>query len=226
MASNGREGSAVALAICLAAAWTGLSCWRAGVLRPSDPLPRHVRHAMVLDGQGASGSRASEGLRLLREGSIDTLVLSGVQLGGGLVYSMIWARMLPLSPSERSRVLELRSQCHSTQDEATLADSVFHALGDDTVVVITSDYHVWRAASIFRRRSRSGTVFVLHGADDPYWDLGWSNRESRKMRFLEWTKRLVWVLGEQWMSAPREFPTPEFARGQEVGRIPPPAWTP
>ena len=226
MPSTRPRGLVAGFGLGLVVAWTGISCWRAGALRPADPLPRHVRHAMVLDGQGVSGSRAFEGLRLLREGSVDTLVLSGVQIGGGFFYSMVWARMLPLAPSERSRVLELRSDCHSTQNEAILADSVFHALGDDTVVVVTSSYHVWRAASIFRRRSRSGTVFVVHGADDPYWDLGWSDRESCKMRFLEWTKRSVWVLWEQWAPAPKEFPASQFARGVDVGRIPPSAWTP
>jgi len=187
-------------------------------------MPAHVRHAMVLDGQGPSGSRALEGLRLLREGRTDTLVLSGVAIGGGYFYSMIWARMLPLTSSERGRVLELRSDCNSTQDEATLAASVFS--GDDTVLVVTNAFHAWRAASVFRRHSRSGTVFRVHSVGDEVWDRGWSDREARKMRFLEWTKRAVWVLWEQWLPV-RAVPTwHELVRGEALGRFPPPAWTP
>jgi len=197
---------------------------RAGVFRGPDPMPGHMRHAMVLDGQGPSGSRALEGLRLLRQGRIDTLVLSGVEIGGGYFYSMLWSRMLPLTQAERTRVLELRSVCNSTQDEASLADSVFS--GDDTVLVVTSAFHAWRAASIFRRRSRSRAVFRVHATGDEVWDRGWSDRESRKMRFLEWTKRTVWVLWEQWLPVRGAPARHEFARGEALGRFPPPAWTP
>ena len=210
-----------ALAVLL---WAGLSASRAGLFRGPDPLPGHVRHAMVLDGQGPSGSRALEGLRLLREGRTDTLVLSGVEIGGGFFYSMLWARMLPLTHAERGRVLELRSACTSTQDEARVAAAAFS--GDDTVLVVTSAFHAWRAASIFRRRAASGTVFRVHAAADEVWDRGWSDRESRKMRFLEWTKRAVWVLWEQWLPVRGEPARHEFVGGEALGGMPAPSWIP
>jgi len=220
---DGRLAGAVgsALAVLL---WTVVSASRAGVFRGPDPLPGHVRHAMVLDGQGPSGERASEGLRLLRGGRTDTLVLSGVAIGGGFFYSMLWVRMLPLSGAERDRVVELRSVCTSTQDEARLAASVFS--GDDTVLVVTSAFHAWRAASIFRRRAGSGTVFRVHAVGDEVWDRGWSDREGRKMRFLEWTKRAVWVLWEQWLPAGGEPAWHQFVGGAALGRFPPSAWIP
>jgi hypothetical protein len=222
-----RRGSKVAAAAAgVVLVWTGVSCLRAGVFHPPDRLPRHARHAMVLDGQGPSGSRAFEGLDLLRRGTVDTLVLSGVRIGGGFVYSMIWSRMLPLTGSERTRVQELRSDCSSTQDEAMLSDSIFHALGEDTVVVVTSRYHAWRASSIFRLRARFGTVFAIHAAVDPSWDKGWSDREASKMRFLEWTKRLAWVLVEQWMPHQGRSTWCEVVRGERLGQVPAPAWTP
>jgi hypothetical protein len=215
----GAEASALAILL-----WTGISAWRAGVFRGPDPLPGHVRHAMVLDGQGPSGSRALEGLRLLRDGRTDTLVLSGVEIGGGFFYSMLWVRMLPLSRAERERVVELRSDCTSTQDEARVAASIFS--GDDTVLVVTSAFHAWRAASIFRRRAGSGTVFRVHATGDEVWDRGWSDREGRKMRFLEWTKRAVWVLWEQWLPARGEPAWHNSVRGAALGQIPASAWIP
>ncbi|HXP90435.1 MAG TPA: ElyC/SanA/YdcF family protein [Fibrobacteria bacterium] len=216
-----RTAGALALAVVV---WTGISALRAGVFRGPDPMPGHVRHAMVLDGQGPSGERAMEGLRMLREGRTDTLVLSGVEIGGGFFYSMLWVRMLPLSGAERDRVVELRSSCTSTQDEARLAASVF--TGDDTVLVVTSAFHAWRAASIFRGRAGSGTVFRVHAVGDGVWDRGWSDREARKMRFLEWTKRIFWVLWEQWLPVRGDPAWHEFVRGHELGRFPPPAWIP
>ena len=191
-----------------------------------DPLPNHVRYVMVLDGQGPSGSRALEGLRLVREGNADTLVLSGTEIGGGYAYSMLWVRMLPLSGAERQRTLELRSGCTSTRDEARLAGSVFSRLGQDTVMVVTSAYHAWRAASIFHRSAKSGVVFWIHAAPDPTWESGWSTREGQKMRFLEWTKRVVWTLWEQWLPVRGDPPWHAFIRSPALGDFPPPAWSP
>ena len=227
MRRQGKEnGGARALFAILLFLWCVVSAVRAGIFHGSDALPRHARYVFVLDGQGPSGSRALEGLRLLREGMTDTLVLSGTQLGGSFVYSMLWVRMLPLSGPERQRTLELRSGCTSTQDEARMADSVFSGLGADTVVVVTSSYHAWRTGSIFRRNARSAVVFRVHGTVDPGWERGWSDREGRKMRLMEWTKRTVWVLYEQWIPVKGAVPSNGFARGAALGELPTPAWNP
>ena len=220
---SGRPRTLGAILVLL---WSAISAYRAGAFRHPDPQPRHARYAMVLDGQGPSGSRAMEGLRLLREGKIDTLVVSGTEIGGGFVYSMLWVRMLPLSGLERRRTLELRSGSTSTQDEARLAGSVFSGLAQDTVVVVTSAFHAWRAESIFRRCASSRVVFVVRAAPEPIWERGWSDREGRKMRFLEWTKRIVWVLWEQWVPIRGDPPWHVFIRGPGLGELPAPAWTP
>ena len=227
MARRGKGGGGPArLAAIPVLLWISISALRSGAFRRTDPQPRHASYAMVLDGQGLSGSRGTEGLRLLREGRIDTLVLSGTEIGGGFVYSMVWVRMLPLAGPERRRTLELRSGSTSTQDEARLADSVFSNLGQDTVVVVTSTYHAWRAGSIFRRETRSGVVFRIHSAPDPGWDGGWTDREGLKLRFFEWSKRVVWVLWEQWFPVRSGPPWHMFVRGPDLGEVPPPAWTP
>jgi hypothetical protein len=220
------DGGPMRLAAILVLLWCVVSAVRAGIFERSSPLPSHARYTFVLDGQGPSGSRSFEGLRLLREGKTDTLVLSGTEIGGGFVFSMLWVRMLPLSGPERQRTLELRSACTSTQDEARMADSAFSGLGADTVVVVTSAYHAWRANSIFNRVARSTVVFRVHEAVDPGWDRGWSDRESRKMRLMEWTKRIVWVLWEQWFPKSGPLPPHVFVRGAGLGEVPPPSWTP
>jgi len=204
--------------------WMAISAWKTGVFRSADPPPRHARHALVLDGQGPTGCRAWEGLRLLREKRTDTLVLSGTEVGGGVFYSMVWSRMLPLDSVERTRTLEMRSGSTSTQDEARLADSLFHALGDDTVMVVTSAYHAWRTASVFRRVARSGCVFVVVPAPDPDWDKGWRDREGRKMLVMEWTKRFYWLVWENWRPVHGPLPWVVFGRGADLGRLPDPAW--
>lgn len=224
MPPMGPKQGAIRLFAMAAVLWTAISAWKAGAFRPPDPLPGHVRHALVLDGQGPAGSRAEKGLDLLRRHLADTLVLSGTDVGGGVVYSMIWARMLPLDSLDRTRTVELRSGSSSTQDEARLADSLFHRMGDDTVMVVTSSFHAWRTASVFRRIARSGTVFVVVPSPDPVWDKGWMDREGRKMHLMEWTKRLYWTLWERWSPVQGPLPWHAFARGAELGRLPEPAW--
>ena len=206
------------------AAWCAVSAFRAGVLRDATPLPRHAKYAVVLDGQGSSGSRANRGLELLRQGRVDTLVLSGVPVGGGVFYSMIWARMLPLDSAERGRVLEMRSGSSGTRDEARLIDSIFGSSREDTVVVVSSAYHVWRTASILRRVAKGKAAFAVAGAEDPVWNRGLRDREGQKMRLQEWTKRLHWTLYEQWTEPRSPLPWAGIARGAELGLVPPSAW--
>lgn len=214
------------LAAALFAAWAGFGAWRATASGSADPPPGHLRYGFVLDGQSPDGWRVLEGYRLLHAGAIDTLIVSGVEIGGGVHFSTIWVRMLPLAGKEKERVLELRSDCSSTLCEARMMDAFFEARKVDSVVVVTSAYHVWRAASIFAKASAGRRRWFFQGAPDSRWDAGWTDREGLKSRFFEWTKRLTWVLFEQWKPVPpaTAIRPGAIVRGDDLGRMPPPAW--
>lgn len=215
-------------ALALVLSWALLGYWRADAPGSHRNLPRHVRYGFVLDGQSPDGFRVSSGLELLRRGVFDTLIVSGVEVGGGVHYSTLWVRMLPLLDNEKGRILEMRSSCSSTMDEARMMDSFFEGRKADSVVVVTSAFHVWRASSIFEKASDGRRNWYFHGADDSRWASGWSRREGLKSRFMEWSKRILWVLVEQWLPAPRDLGIPDhaIAGGEALGRLPPALWKP
>jgi hypothetical protein len=107
-----------------------------------------------------------------------------------------------------------------------MMDAWFRERGVDTALVVTSGFHVWRAASIFDKVSRGHPRWFFHAAPDSRWDRGWTDREGLKSRFLEGTKRIAWMLLERWtpLDPAAPAPTPAIARGEELGRLPPPAW--
>jgi uncharacterized SAM-binding protein YcdF (DUF218 family) len=207
-------------------AFGGFAWWRADSPGSRDPLPAHARYGFVLDGQSPDGFRVREGYELLHGGIIDTLIVSGVEIGGGVHFSTVWVRMLPLVGSEKERVLEWRSACSSTLCEARMMDAYFEERNVDSSVVVTSGFHVWRAASIFAKASQGRRRWFFQGAPDTRWDSGWMDREGLKSRFFEWTKRIVWILFEQWKPLPRTSPVQphSIARGEELGRMPASAW--
>lgn len=207
-------------------AFVSIGWWHATAPGTDAPLPRHLRYGFVLDGQSPDGFRVREGYELLHKGVIDTLIVSGVGVGGGVHFSTIWVRMLPLDTKEKTRVLEMRSACTSTLDEARMLDAFFEERKVDSAVVITSGFHVWRAASIFAKVSQGRRKWFFQGAPDSRWDGGWIDREGLKARFYEGSKRITWVLFEQWKTVSRTAPLPAYsiARGDDLGRMPAPAW--
>jgi hypothetical protein len=211
--------------IAIVLGWIGLCLWRASAPGAFAPAPRHARYGFVLDGQSPDGERVLEGARMLRDKRIDTLIVSGVHIGGGVYYSMIWTRMLALDSIEKGRVLEMRSACTSTMDEAVMMHAFFRERKIDTAVVITSGFHVWRAASIFEKVSRGDMVWAFQPAPDSRWDAGWTDREGFKSKLMEWTKRASWVLLEQWKAVdPSQIRNHALHGGDQLGALPPPAW--
>lgn len=208
-------------------AFTAVGWWHATATETDTPLPARLRYGFVLDGQSPDGFRVREGHELLRKGVIDTLIVSGVPVGGGVHYSTIWVRMLPLDAAEKTCVVEMRSTCSSTWDEARMLEAFFEERKVDSAVVVTSGFHVWRAASIFAKVSQGRRKWFFQAAPDSRWDGGWTDREGLKARFYEGSKRITWVLFEQWKPVSRTAPVPGYsiARGEDLGRMPAPAWT-
>lgn len=221
-----RKRTGFAIFAAAIVAWGCVSWWRADVPSAHRPLAAHLRYGFVLDGQSPDGNRVAAGLGLLREGRIDTLVVSGIPIAGGVFTSMVWVRQAPLGAADRAKIFEMRSECSATMDEARMMDGFFRERGVDSALVVTSDYHVWRAASIFERVSGGGVVWFFHGAPDSRWNGLAGARERFKARLMEWTKRATWTLWERWKPIdPREpIRRHRLVGGEELGRVPEPAW--
>lgn len=221
-----RRRTSFAIAVLAVAAWCCASWWFADVPGAHRPLPERVRWGFVLDGQSPDGNRVAAGLRLLRAGRIDTLAVSGVPIAGGVYTSMIWVRQAPLDPGVLGKVFEMRSGSSSTMDEARVMDDFFRRRGIDSALVVTSDFHVWRAASIFEKVSDGGIAWFFHGAPDSRWNGLAGDRERFKSRLMEWTKRASWSLWERWKPVDPEDPIRPhgLVGGPGLGRLPEPAW--
>lgn len=226
LGASPRKRTRIAVFAVAIVAWGCVSWWRADVPSAHRPLPAHLRWGFVLDGQSPDGNRVAAGLGLLRAGRIDTLVVSGVPIAGGVFTSMIWVRQAPLDSADRGRVLEMRSASSSTMDEARVMERFFRGRGVDSALVVTSDFHVWRAASIFEKVSDGGVAWFFHGAPDSRWNGQAGDRERFKSRLMEWTKRASWCLWERWKPVDPEDPIRPhgLVGGPGLGRLPEPAW--
>jgi uncharacterized SAM-binding protein YcdF (DUF218 family) len=74
----------------------------------------------------------------------------------------------------------------STSDEAAAVVPELRAMGIHKYLLITSPSHTARARRAFMRQ-KSGPVFRTVASEDPYWNNGrwWTNREGRKLLFIE-----------------------------------------
>jgi len=161
----------------------------------------HARWALVLDGWVPDGERALRGYALARAGQADSVLLSGSKVGPGVWASTFQFRALGLPKELSGRFGELRHGAHSTIEEAQAATLFFRARRVDTVLLVTSDYHTDRAASVFHRVSGGKPLFLVTPAIEERFAHGW-DRERLKTWLLESTKRLEWFSVEKWVTPP------------------------
>ncbi len=122
---------------------------------PRDDTPPADADAIVVL-SGGRGHRLAEGQKLVREGVSDTLVISD-----GLAPGWDEANRLCRS----GRAICFTPDPYSTQGEARWIAQEARERGWDSVVVVTSSYHVPRARMIVRRCYHDGLAVV--GADPP-----------------------------------------------------------
>lgn len=193
---------AFALLACgaLAALVFGVGMTWSSMVRDDGPAA-HARWTLVLDGWAPEGERAEKGLELLRAGRTDSLLLSGSRVAKELWTSTFHFHGLAVDSTLRGRVGELRHLGLSTLDEAFAATAFFRSRGQDTVLIVTSDYHTDRAASIFAQVAGGKPVYLVVPALETRFAGPWS-REHSKTWLLEATKRLHWALLERWRTSP------------------------
>lgn len=212
----------VALLIALPAAlWWGVDLSWGAMTRADDFRP--TRWTLVLDGWVPGGERCALGLRLARERKTDSVLISGTRIAPGLWGSTLQVRAQVAESSLAGRVAELRHGASSTIEEARAATAFFRARGVDTVLLVTSDFHSDRAASVFRRIADGRPVFLSVPATEARLGHGW-DRERFKTWLLEATKRIYWTTFERWTVSPLSPGTPvvpwSAAFGSDAGASP------
>jgi len=168
----------------------GVCLWRSGRWLVHEDAFDHVKWALILAGESRDCERTDAGIRLLQEGRVDTLILSGCRVFKNRYESEFMAEYAVQQGVPRERVFEFRQDTYSTQQEARQLVRQFRLQNLDTVLVVTSSYHTARTRRIFRKLAQGYPVVLLASADYHLYDPNawWSNRESRKIWFEEWIK--------------------------------------
>jgi uncharacterized SAM-binding protein YcdF (DUF218 family) len=133
--------------LVLAAVWL-VACGFLFVFRDEDP-PRRADAVVVLGGDAAH--RIPRGLELVRDHVAPLLVLSSEP-------GPKWARWRRLC--RRPGVVCFEADPYSTQGEARAVARLARRRGLDSVVVVTSRYHLFRAGMLFRRCLGDRASFV------------------------------------------------------------------
>lgn len=134
------------------------------VLPPAETgAPAHADAVVVLSG---SSKRLPPAEKLIREGVAPVLALSSVS------RTPKWKAARRLCRSGRydgARVLCFEASPYSTRGEAETVARIARSRGWSSIVVVSSTFHLTRAAMLFRRCYHGTLSFV--GAPDTWWVL-------------------------------------------------------
>jgi uncharacterized SAM-binding protein YcdF (DUF218 family) len=139
------------LAVMVAEAVVGGAILISTVPWPSIPHPSNADAVVLLSGDGA---RLPEALALMEEGVAPTLLFVG-QPDTMEVEDL--CHQVPARPFE---VVCMRPNPDSTRAEARVTGDLAEARGWESIVLVTSRYHVSRASLLFRR-CFDGTVHAV-----------------------------------------------------------------
>jgi uncharacterized SAM-binding protein YcdF (DUF218 family) len=87
----------------------------------------------------------------------------------------------------------------STKEEADEAGQCLADSGSRRVLLVTSDFHTWRALNIFRARvpKYEYSVAAAHNRNE-FGLQWWQHREWAKTNFYEWLRLAWWELVDRW----------------------------
>lgn len=187
----------------------GLSVWflRVPILEAignhliaEDPVS-HVDEVFVLGGDAMD--RGEEAARLYHEGVCRRFVCTGSQVPGDLKMLNI-----DLTESDMTRIVLVKrgvpadsvlsyKQGTSTYEESRALLALAKRHGVDSVMIVSSPFHLRRARFVFEDIfSKAGITVLFHGAPNPSLDeaLWWRHESSLLMVFSEYVKLLYYHL--------------------------------
>lgn len=158
--------------------------------------PQKADAALVLAGD-VSGNRLFKGAELVKAGYAPLLLVSGPvkyyeRNEADLAIELAVQRGWPASYFEA-----LRTDAHSTQEEAEKALTEVRRRGVRRLLVVTSDFHTRRSSRIYRRLAPDLEIQMVAAPTPDYEPDGWwRTRQSRKTWLTEWQKMIAdWMGG-------------------------------
>lgn len=135
--------------------------------------------------------RAEEGLALLRKGASDLLILSGVHEDADL-DSIFLGRV---AEEERGSII-LDKKSGSTYENALEVRRILTEKELDSMMLLTSVYHMKRAYYIFRRVTPNEISIIPYGIASPNYDeLRWWSGDSLLILLSEFVKYYLTTAG-------------------------------
>lgn len=129
--------------------------------------------------------RTHEGLRLLRRGAGRMLVVSGVHTDADL-GSIFHGE--GVTAEEQERII-LEKSSRSTYENAVEAAGIIEGLGAESIILITSGYHMKRALKTFRRTLPRHVIIDPYPVRSPNFDMDrWWRGTSLSIAFAEFVK--------------------------------------
>jgi uncharacterized SAM-binding protein YcdF (DUF218 family) len=156
-----------------------------------EQAPEKADIGIVLAGDW-SGRRILEGGKLVREGYVPQILVSGPAGEYGLHECDLAIAFAVKAGYPESYFRHMEHDGHSTRDEAELAAPILRQMQIHKALLITSDFHTRRAGDVFRDVTPDISYTVV-GAPDEHFSAGgwWRDREGRKIALLEWTKTVA-----------------------------------
>jgi hypothetical protein len=88
----------------------------------------------------------------------------------------------------------------STKDESKDAKQCLGGESDESVLLVTSDFHTRRALSVFRREVPGHTYSVAAARDEAQFGVKWwTHRQWAKTFVDEWLRLIWWKMIDQWL---------------------------
>lgn len=140
--------------------------------------------------------RAEEGLNLFKEGKGGYLIISGVE-GSSRLIEIFPGKDLKATV-ETSRIL-LDVESRSTVDNAVNVKKIFDDKDFKSLVLVTSNYHMKRAFTIFSKVMDGGVKIYRHPVKGPnFRDEWWKHNKSPKLILNEYFKYCGFYAWQRW----------------------------
>ena len=183
------------LILVILAVWLVARCDRFLVI--DDPEKSDV--IVVLAGE--TDKRPARALELLKQNYAKNVVLdvpAEDRIFGTTAEELArkWAASLP--QSSQISVCPIRGL--STKAEAIESGECAKKVGARSILLVTSDFHTRRAASIFRRQWPDIPIHVAAAYDaEQFGDPWWRHRQWAKTNFDEWIRLIWWECVDRWL---------------------------
>ncbi len=166
-----------------------------GILLVQSEQPFDADVAVVLGGDHY-GHRVLKAADLVKQGLVRKVLVSGSAGYYGFHETDLAVPFAVQHGYPEEWFTRLRVRANSTEEEARAVIPKLRRLGVQKYLLVTTDFHTRRAASIFRRVGPDLPMRVVAAPDEFFrartW---WHDREGRKTVFMEWSKTIAGLIG-------------------------------